>query len=169
MRACGSPRRIELGGSGCCAIVRARCLPVSSWYGLAGGASALPAAMGGVGGAQARAAKKYRTAAEYQRISGSDSGVDTAAAQASAALLRGIGAELAVAGAGDCAGQPEAGSGAWVGVVQALAGCGESCGLPILCYGNCAIFACEAGQSCQKLGKYWLCLQDNGWVGVRVK
>ena len=50
MRACGSPRRIELGGSGCCAIVRARCLPVSSWYGLAGGASALPAAMGGVGG-----------------------------------------------------------------------------------------------------------------------
>ena len=62
-----------------------------------GGASALPAAMGGVGGAQARAAKKYRTAAERQRISGSNSGVDTAAAQASAPLLWGIGAELAVA------------------------------------------------------------------------
>ena len=75
------------------------------------GASALPAAMGGVGGAQARAAKTYRTAAERQRISGSNSGVDTAAAQASAPLLWGIGAELAVAGAGDGAGRPEADGG----------------------------------------------------------
>ena len=40
---------------------------------------------------------KYRTAAEYQRVSGSNSGVDTAAAQASAPLLWGTGAELAVA------------------------------------------------------------------------
>ena len=37
MRACGLPRRIELGGSGCCGIVRARCLPVSAWYGLGAG------------------------------------------------------------------------------------------------------------------------------------
>ena len=35
MRACGLPRWIAPGGSGCCAIVRARCLPVSAWYGLA--------------------------------------------------------------------------------------------------------------------------------------
>ena len=33
MRACGSQRRIVLGVSGCCDIVRARCLPVSGWYG----------------------------------------------------------------------------------------------------------------------------------------
>ena len=32
-----SLRRIEPGGSGCCAIVRVRCLPVSAWYGLAAG------------------------------------------------------------------------------------------------------------------------------------
>ena len=38
MGARGSQRRIEPGGSGCCGIVRARCLPVSAWYGLAGGA-----------------------------------------------------------------------------------------------------------------------------------
>ena len=70
------------------------------------GASALPAAMGGVGGAQARAAKKYRTADELQRFSGSDSGVDTAAPQASAALLWDTGADLAVEDAGDGAGRP---------------------------------------------------------------
>ena len=75
------------------------------------GASALAAAKGGVAGAQARAAKKYRTAAERRRISGSDSGVDSAAAQASAPLLWGTGAELAVAGAGDGAGRPEADGG----------------------------------------------------------
>ena len=33
MRACGSQRRIGLGVSGCCDIVRVRCLPVSGWYG----------------------------------------------------------------------------------------------------------------------------------------
>ena len=33
MRACGSQRRIVLGVSGCCDIVRVRCLPVSGWYG----------------------------------------------------------------------------------------------------------------------------------------
>ena len=50
---------------------------------------------------------------ERQRISGSDSGVDTAAAQASASLslLWGIGAELAVAGAGDGLGRLEADGG----------------------------------------------------------
>ena len=34
MLACGSQRRIEPGASGCCDIVRVRCLPVSGWYGL---------------------------------------------------------------------------------------------------------------------------------------
>ena len=33
MRVCGSQRRIGLGVSGCCDIVRVRCLPVSGWYG----------------------------------------------------------------------------------------------------------------------------------------
>ena len=80
------------------------------------GASALAAAKGGVAGAQARAAKKYRTAAERRRISGSDSGVDSAAAQASAPLLWGTGAELAVAGAGDGAGRD-----------RGRAMCGRSC------------------------------------------
>ena len=32
-RACGSQRRIVLGVSGCCDIVRVRSLPVSGWYG----------------------------------------------------------------------------------------------------------------------------------------
>ena len=49
--------------------------------------------------------------AERQRISGSDSGADTAAAQASALLLWSTGAELAVAGVGDDAGWPEADGG----------------------------------------------------------
>ena len=31
MRACGSQGRIVLGVSGCCDIVRVRCLPVSGW------------------------------------------------------------------------------------------------------------------------------------------
>ena len=75
------------------------------------GASALAAGKGAVAGAQARAAKMYLTAAERQRISGSDSGVESAAAQASAALLWGTGAELAVAGAGDGAGRPAADGG----------------------------------------------------------
>ena len=59
----------------------------------------------------ARFAKMNRTAAERQRIFGSDSGADTAATQASAALLWCIAAELAVAGAGDGAGRPEANRG----------------------------------------------------------
>ena len=50
----------------------------------------------------------YYHAAERQRFSRSDSGVDTAAAQALAPLLWGTGAELAVAGAGGGAGRPAA-------------------------------------------------------------
>ena len=62
---------------------------------------------------RARAPVVYRplVTAERQRISGSDSGADTAAAQASALLLWSTGAELAVAGVGDDAGFPEADGG----------------------------------------------------------
>ena len=72
----------------------------------------------------------------------SDSSFDTAATEVSAPLLWASGAELAVAGAGDGAGRPLAGSGVWVSVVQALAGCGAGCGLPRLFSGNCAIPVC---------------------------
>ncbi|MDA1330720.1 MAG: hypothetical protein O3B43_06620 [Chloroflexi bacterium] len=58
-------------------------------------------------------------------MSASDSGVEAASVQASALLLWGTGAELAVAGAGDGAGGPLAGSGVWVSVVQVLAGSGD--------------------------------------------
>ena len=51
MRACGSQRRIVLGVSGCCDIVRVRCLPVSGWYGQEAGRRC--AAVCGVAGAQA--------------------------------------------------------------------------------------------------------------------
>ena len=54
MWACGSQQRIVLGVSDCYDIVRARCLPVSGWYGR--GAGALLAAVGGVGGAHASVA-----------------------------------------------------------------------------------------------------------------
>ncbi len=51
-------------------------------------------------------------AVERKRVSGSDCVIDTATAQASAPLLWGTGAELAVAGSGDGAGWAEAGCGA---------------------------------------------------------
>ena len=75
------------------------------------GAGALPAAVGGVAEAQAWAARGDLTAAERKRVFGSGCSIDTAATQASAALLWGAGAELAVARAGDGAGWPEAGGG----------------------------------------------------------
>ena len=40
-----------------------------------------------------------------------------------------------------------------VGVVQAPAGCGESCGLPKPANQKCAVPACKAGRSRQKLSK----------------
>jgi len=52
-----------------------------------------------------------RFIAERKRVSGSGCGIDIAAAQASAPLLWGAGAELAVSRDGDGAGWPEAGGG----------------------------------------------------------
>lgn len=64
------------------------------------------------------------------------SGADIAAAEASAVLLLGSYAKLAVAGTGDGACRPLAGSGAYAGGVQALAGCYlASEGQGVLCYG----------------------------------
>ena len=64
-------------------------------------------------GAEIRWLRKYRNShksqSERKQVFGSGCGIDTAATQASAPLLWGAGAELAVARAGDGAGWPEAG------------------------------------------------------------
>lgn len=64
-------------------------------------AGRLPACLGGVAGAQGRAAKIDRTAVEPKQVSGSGCGVATAAALALTLLLWGAGVELAVAQDGD--------------------------------------------------------------------
>ena len=51
-----------------------------------------------------------------------------------------------MAGAGDGAGRPLAGSGVWVSVVRAPAGCGEGCGLT-MAYRSRAVSDCLDGNS----------------------
>ena len=67
---------------------------------------------GDIGEASDQLPGVFITAAERKRVSGSDCVIGTATAQASAPLLWGTGAELAVAGTGDGAGWAEAGCGA---------------------------------------------------------
>ena len=159
MRACGSQRRIVLGVSGCCDIVRVRCLPVSGLVWAGGGAQVryrLPWAA-----LQGHRPEQQQQRSIELRLSASEFLDRVAALTPPPRKHRhryfGVLAPNSPWRSKWCSKVWRRGwrGGGWIGVDRALAWCGEWCGLPSPCCRQCAFSACSAHQISANAEQRW--------------